>query len=58
MSNVAEAIPSAKRWNELIALYGSPKVALERVVSAHDELEMLKRAVRGCGLTPELLTAA
>jgi hypothetical protein len=58
MNEKPQRIPTVRRWNELIALYGSPQAALERVVAAHDELERLKRAVRGCGLTPEKLVAA
>ena len=58
MKDTRQGIPTVKRWNELITLYGSPQAALDRVVAAHDELEKLKRAVRGCGLSPERLIAA
>jgi hypothetical protein len=58
MNETTPRISTVKRWNELVALYGSPQAALERAVAAHDELERLKRAVRGRGLTPESLVAA
>ena len=58
MNDERSRIPTVKRWNELITMHGSPQAALERVVAAYDELEKLKRAVRGCGLSPETLVAA
>jgi hypothetical protein len=47
--------PTVLRWKELIDQHGSETAALEALLRQADDLERLKRAVRACGLSPELL---
>jgi len=47
--------PTVLRWLNLVEKHGSQTAALEALIRQADELERLKRAVRGCGLSPALL---
>jgi len=49
--------PTVLRWLNLIDLHGSQTAALEALIRKSDELDRLKRAVRGLGMSPEILAS-
>ena len=49
--------PTVLRWLNLLDLHGSQTAALEALILKSDELDRLKRAVRGLGMSPEILAS-
>jgi hypothetical protein len=50
-------VPTVLRLLALIEMHGSQTAALEALLRQADELARLKAAVRGLGLSPELLAS-
>ena len=43
------------RWMRMIELHGGPAPALEALLRDVEKLERLQRALRNCGLDPDML---
>lgn len=54
-SNARATAAAITRWMRMIELHGGPAPALEALLRDVERLERLQRALRNCGLDPDML---